>query len=236
MSDPRDVLERASVVAVVGCSTNPGKAAHRIPADLQAAGYRVIPVHPSAAEILGERAYRSLADSGADRHRRRVPPAERRDRPRGRVGAKGWAPVGIRSPVARPSPPRPASTTSRTAHRADARWSAHQAGAKVGTWVRLVAGEVVEEVRDGCSWRPARREGVEEWGARPTWRRGGGEGGEAVVVGREQAAAVVGPTAPDTGVPPRATAWDRRLRRTGGVGQLLMRRVPPSARTGHQDP
>jgi predicted CoA-binding protein len=33
-----------------------------VPASLKAAGYRVIPVHPSATEILGEKAYRSLLD------------------------------------------------------------------------------------------------------------------------------------------------------------------------------
>lgn len=62
MAEVKDVLERATTVAVVGCSTDPSKAAHRIPADLQAAGFRVIPVHPSADEILGEPAYRSLRD------------------------------------------------------------------------------------------------------------------------------------------------------------------------------
>jgi uncharacterized protein len=58
----RDILERTSTIAVVGLSTSPFKAAHRIPAEMKAMGYRVIGVHPSADELLGERAYRSLAD------------------------------------------------------------------------------------------------------------------------------------------------------------------------------
>ncbi len=62
MTDPRALLERVRVIAVVGCSTDPRKAAHRIPAQLQEAGFRIIPVHPGAEEILGERAYRSLRD------------------------------------------------------------------------------------------------------------------------------------------------------------------------------
>src|SRR4051794_18657347 len=62
MADIRDILERSTTVAVVGFSTNPAKTAHRIPAITKAAGYRVIPVHPSADEILGEKAYRRLAD------------------------------------------------------------------------------------------------------------------------------------------------------------------------------
>ncbi|WP_348608850.1 CoA-binding protein [Halobaculum rarum] len=49
-------------VAVVGCSSTPGKAAHDIPAYLQDHGYEVIPVNPYADEILGREAYDSLAD------------------------------------------------------------------------------------------------------------------------------------------------------------------------------
>jgi predicted CoA-binding protein len=56
------ILRSATTIAVVGLSRNPGKAAHDVPAAMQAAGFRVIPVHPSAERILGERAYRSLAD------------------------------------------------------------------------------------------------------------------------------------------------------------------------------
>lgn len=61
-ADPRSVLQAAQTVAVVGCSTNPGKAAHRIPSWLQAAGYTVLPVHPTADEILGAPAVPRLAD------------------------------------------------------------------------------------------------------------------------------------------------------------------------------
>lgn len=58
----RSILEDFSVLTVFGLSTNPAKAAHAVPAAMQAAGFRIIPVHPSATEILGEPAYRSLAD------------------------------------------------------------------------------------------------------------------------------------------------------------------------------
>ncbi|MFB6117676.1 CoA-binding protein [Halosegnis sp.] len=57
----RDVLA-ADTIAVVGCSTTPGKAAHGVPKYLQEHGYRIIPVNPTADEVLGERAYDSLAD------------------------------------------------------------------------------------------------------------------------------------------------------------------------------
>lgn len=60
----RTILKKATTIAVVGLSTNETKAAHAVPAFLQAAGFRVIPVYPSAVEILGERAYRSVTDIG----------------------------------------------------------------------------------------------------------------------------------------------------------------------------
>jgi hypothetical protein len=49
-------------VAVIGCSSTPGKAAHEIPKYLQRHGYRVVPVNPTADEILGEPAYDRLVD------------------------------------------------------------------------------------------------------------------------------------------------------------------------------
>ena len=58
----KEVLERTETIAVVGLSTSPFKDAHRIPAAMQQMGYRVIGVHPSADELLGEPAFRRLAD------------------------------------------------------------------------------------------------------------------------------------------------------------------------------
>lgn len=58
----RTLLEGATTIAVVGASTDPDKTAHHIPALLIRAGYTVIPVHPSAAEVLGQPAFRTLAD------------------------------------------------------------------------------------------------------------------------------------------------------------------------------
>lgn len=61
-SDPRAILESARTIAVVGMSANENKSAFAIPAGLQAAGFRIIPVNPRGGEILGEKAYASLAD------------------------------------------------------------------------------------------------------------------------------------------------------------------------------
>lgn len=49
-------------IAVVGCSSTPGKAAHEIPRYLQDVGYEVIPVNPNAETVLGEPAYDSLSE------------------------------------------------------------------------------------------------------------------------------------------------------------------------------
>ncbi|QCJ48176.1 CoA-binding protein [Haloprofundus sp. MHR1] len=57
----RRLLEH-DTVAVVGCSSTPGKDAHDIPAYLRDHGYDVIPVNPYADEIFGREAYDSLAD------------------------------------------------------------------------------------------------------------------------------------------------------------------------------
>ncbi|CAA9581123.1 MAG: CoA-binding domain protein [uncultured Thermomicrobiales bacterium] len=62
MADPHAVLERSRTVAVVGLSRDPAKAAHRIPQQLQGAGFRIIPVNPHTGELLGEPAYARLAD------------------------------------------------------------------------------------------------------------------------------------------------------------------------------
>ena len=65
-ASPEEILRRSRVLAVVGCSTNPAKAAHEVPEALQRRGYRIVPVHLTATEILGERAYPRLADVPAD--------------------------------------------------------------------------------------------------------------------------------------------------------------------------
>lgn len=49
-------------VAVVGCSSTPGKDAHDVPAYFRQQGYEVVPVNPFAEEIFGRTAYDSLAD------------------------------------------------------------------------------------------------------------------------------------------------------------------------------
>lgn len=58
----RALLTSARTIAVVGISPKPDRDSHRVAAYLQARGYRIIPVRPAQAEILGEKAYPSLED------------------------------------------------------------------------------------------------------------------------------------------------------------------------------
>lgn len=62
----RDLLVTPATWAVVGCSPRPDRDSHRIAALLQARGHRVVPIHPHADEILGERAYPTLEAAAAD--------------------------------------------------------------------------------------------------------------------------------------------------------------------------
>ena len=58
----KQLLTDATVIAMVGASSDPDKASNGIMRKLQRAGYRVIPVNPKETEILGERSYASLID------------------------------------------------------------------------------------------------------------------------------------------------------------------------------
>ena len=61
-----ELLERAHVVAIVGLSPEEGKASNGVARYLKREGYRIIPVNPGHDEILGEKAYKSLADIPED--------------------------------------------------------------------------------------------------------------------------------------------------------------------------
>ena len=102
----RRILEEMSTFAVVGLSTDPTKAAHSVPAAMQAYGWRVIPVNPHADRLLGEQVYRHLADipEPVDVVNVFRPSAEAADvtRQAVEIGAKAvWLQLGIVSAEAR---------------------------------------------------------------------------------------------------------------------------------------
>jgi uncharacterized protein len=63
LPDPAEkILKSARTIAVVGLSANARRPSHGVARYLQRAGYRIIPVNPNVAEVLGERAYATLSE------------------------------------------------------------------------------------------------------------------------------------------------------------------------------
>jgi predicted CoA-binding protein len=60
--DVKEILTKYRTVAVVGASRDPSKDSHRVAKYLQSQGFRVIPVNPTASEVLGEKCYKSLLE------------------------------------------------------------------------------------------------------------------------------------------------------------------------------
>lgn len=56
----KEILSSAKTVASFGVSSNPSKVSNSVAKYLQDHGYHVIPVNPTAEEILGEKAYPDL--------------------------------------------------------------------------------------------------------------------------------------------------------------------------------
>ncbi|HEU0186641.1 MAG TPA: CoA-binding protein [Gallionellaceae bacterium] len=55
------MLREVHNIAVVGLSPNVDRPSHRVAEGMQQLGYRIIPVHPRVAAVLGETAYADLA-------------------------------------------------------------------------------------------------------------------------------------------------------------------------------
>lgn len=56
------ILLEAKTIVVVGLSRDPLKASHDVAKYLQENNYKIIPVHPSADELLGEKVFHSLLE------------------------------------------------------------------------------------------------------------------------------------------------------------------------------
>jgi predicted CoA-binding protein len=57
-----EILSGSKTVAVVGISDKPDRPSHVVARYLRDRGYRVIPVNPFLTEVLGEKAFKSLAE------------------------------------------------------------------------------------------------------------------------------------------------------------------------------
>jgi predicted CoA-binding protein len=61
----REILERCRTIAVVGIKAGAGDDAFRVPQYMQRHGYRIVPVSPKLASVLGERCIASLGEIDA---------------------------------------------------------------------------------------------------------------------------------------------------------------------------
>ena len=57
-----DLLKKSRVIAVVGLSSKKFRPSYGVAEYMQKEGYRIIPVNPNEAEVLGEKAYARLED------------------------------------------------------------------------------------------------------------------------------------------------------------------------------
>jgi predicted CoA-binding protein len=62
LDEIRALLDRIQTIAVVGLSPRPDRPSHEVAVALQRFGYRVVPVRPATDQVLGEKAYASLAE------------------------------------------------------------------------------------------------------------------------------------------------------------------------------
>jgi len=62
MPNTSEILRKYRTIAVVGLSPNRMRPSYGVSEYMKRSGYRIIPVNPGHAEILGEKCYRSLDD------------------------------------------------------------------------------------------------------------------------------------------------------------------------------
>ena len=65
LADLGAILRASRTVAVVGLSPDPGRPSHEVAVYLQEAGYRIVPVRPGVARILGEPCHADLTTAAA---------------------------------------------------------------------------------------------------------------------------------------------------------------------------
>lgn len=58
----KDILTKYKTVAIVGLSKDPSKDSHRVAEYLKDNGFSIVPINPSADNVLGEKSYKSLID------------------------------------------------------------------------------------------------------------------------------------------------------------------------------
>jgi predicted CoA-binding protein len=62
MEEFREIFAKIQTIAIVGLSKDEAKDSHRVAKYLAEKGYEIIPINPTAYEIMGKKCYKSLAD------------------------------------------------------------------------------------------------------------------------------------------------------------------------------
>ncbi|WP_332632801.1 CoA-binding protein [Halalkalibacter flavus] len=62
----KQLLQESKRIAVVGLSANPERTSYMVSEAMQKAGYEIIPVNPTADEVLGVKAVKSLKEIEGD--------------------------------------------------------------------------------------------------------------------------------------------------------------------------
>jgi len=60
--DRRALLRAVKRIAVVGLSPNPARPSFGVSRSMQGFGYSIVPVHPTATQVLGAKVYRRLSE------------------------------------------------------------------------------------------------------------------------------------------------------------------------------
>jgi predicted CoA-binding protein len=58
----KEILQKYKKIAVVGLSSDPGRASNGVSRYMQKSGYGITPVNPNEVKVLGEKAYANLED------------------------------------------------------------------------------------------------------------------------------------------------------------------------------
>ncbi len=61
MSAEAEIFRKYDTIAVVGLSSDEARESHGVSAYMQASGYGIVPVNPAETEVLGEKAYPTVA-------------------------------------------------------------------------------------------------------------------------------------------------------------------------------
>ncbi len=62
----KEIVDNAKNIAVIGISTNPSKAANSVPKFFHSIGKKIIPINPTADEIFGQKAFKTLDEVDED--------------------------------------------------------------------------------------------------------------------------------------------------------------------------